>query len=203
LTRRIGIGPIVEFGPFVSRTHLSKGQAPMLWKFAVAMIATTMLVAPALAADKPAATTPGTPAASTATPTVVNSGKDAKAGGKTGLKSNKAAGTAPAAEVKTIKADKNLKVTAGKNEVKATDKNVGAAPTADVKSATDKTVKTAVHHRKHSHHWYMVHRGRHPGHILASKGSIPVKHVHVHRPHQETGQQLVKTNRDASGKAAQ
>jgi hypothetical protein len=150
LTRRIGIGPIVEFGPFVSRTHPSKGEAPMLRKFAVAMIATTMLAAPALAAEKPAV-----PAGSAATP--------------------------PAS-------------TASKTDAG----NPSANPV-----NSGKTVKTAVHHRKHSYHWYLVHRGRHPGGTLAGKESKPVKHVSVHRPHQETGQQVVKTNKDASGKATQ
>jgi hypothetical protein len=84
-----------------------------------------------------------------------------------------------------------------------------AAPSASTASKTDagtppaNVVKAAVPHRRHSHHWYMVHRGRHPGHTLASKGSTPVKHVDVHRPHEKTGQQLVKTNKDASGKATQ
>jgi hypothetical protein len=167
----------------------------MLRKFAVAMIATTMLAAPALAAEKPAATAPAATAGSAATPAASTT--------------SKTSGTAPAAEVKTIKADKNLKAAPGKGEAKATDKDVGGAPTAGATSATDKTlktvktVKTVVHHRTHSYHWYMVHRGRHPGHVLASTGSKPVKHVSVHRPHQETGQQVVKTNKDASGKATQ
>jgi hypothetical protein len=143
----------------------------MLRKFAVAMIATTMLAAPALAAEKAAA-----PVGSAATPPASTASKTD-------------AGTAPAAEVKTVK-----------GEAKATDKSAGAA---NATSATDKTVKTAVHQRKHSHHWYIVHRGRHPGHVLAGKDSTPVKHVSVPRPHQQTGQQVVKSNKDASGKATQ
>jgi hypothetical protein len=166
-----------------------------------------MLVAPALAAEQPK--TPAAPTASTATPAapaasktdagnppvskVVNTGKDAKTAGKTDLRPNKTPGTAPAAAVKTIKADKNLKAAPRKPEVKSTDKQVGAAPSAQAKGATDETSKTktaTVHHRMHSHRWYLVHRGRHPGNRLASKGSSPVKRADVQ-------------NQDVSGKATQ
>jgi hypothetical protein len=124
----------------------------MMRNFAIAMIATTMLVAPALAAEtvKPAQTT--APSATT-TPA-----------------SKTDAATKPA--VKTIKADKDLKS--------------GAAPAAEVATVKgdkdSKSVKVATgSHRHHSHHWYMVHRGKPSNHVIAAEGSKPVKHADVHK----------------------
>jgi hypothetical protein len=136
----------------------------MMRNFAIAMIATTMLVAPALAAEtvKPAQTTaPSAPAAVTNS---VKSDKD--------LKTN---GTAKPA-VKTIKADKDLKS--------------GAAPAAEVATVKgdkdSKSVKVATQsHRHHSHHWYMVHRGKPSNHVIAAEGSKPVKHADVHKARKE------------------
>jgi hypothetical protein len=165
---------------------------PMLRKFAVAMIATTMLVAPALAAD-PVKPSTAAPAASTSTTTTPSAAKTDTAGqpananktdkaGKTdgtskpdvkGSKTDKnvAPGTAPAADVKTVKADKDLK-----------------------------SVKVAARpHRHHSHHWYMVHRGKHPSHTLTATVSKPVKHVGVRKPHKESVHE-VKTNKTLSNK---
>ena len=166
----------------------------MLRKFVIAMFATTMLAGPVLAADavKPAAAAPQAPVAATAAPATpaaakpgsknapaVNtlaSGKDVKTRAPVtpdAKATNTNTGAAPATEVKTIKADKNVKV---------------------VKVATPR-------HRHHSRTWYMVHRIRHLGHTITAKLSKSVKHVYVHR-HQVTTR-LVKAGKDVPSKTTQ
>jgi hypothetical protein len=128
----------------------------MMRKFAVALIATTVLAAPALAAD-PARPSPD--AKSSPTTTTAPSGADAagkadsagKAGatsqtGVAGSKADKGSGTAGAADVKTIKPDQELK---------------------NLKADT----RTHPHHSKH---WYMVHGG-HSHHVMAAAVSNPAK----------------------------
>src|SRR5258708_1269930 len=110
-----------------ARTHPK--EIPMLRKFAVALIATTMLVAPALAADA-VKSTPAAPAAAATTSAPVDASKShAKADTKAGVKS----------DAKTVT----------KTDVKTDTKSVtGTAPKSVTK--TDKEVKTIK--VAHSHH---------------------------------------------------
>jgi len=188
------------------------------------MIATTMLVAPALAAEtvKPApAAAPSVPAAATpesktdATKPVTHPVKtdknlktDAPAKPVTNpLKTDKDVKTdATKPATNPLKPDKDLKTNGqAKPEVKTikADPNLksGAAPAAQVATVKgDKdntTVKVATrHHRHHSHHWYMVHRG---SHMMTAKASTPVKPADVHKARKEDTHE-VKTNKVPSNK---
>jgi hypothetical protein len=192
---RIGIGPIVEFTPFFSRTDHQEGP-PMLRKLAIVMFATTMLAAPSLAADavkSGAAAAPKAPVTTTNAPVTATTPKTdagnlpAANGDKTGkdVKTNSATPgattgtgknvvTPPAIPVQTIKAEKHLKV-----------------------------VKVAVrHHPHHSHYWYVVHRDRHIVHTMTARHVKPVKHIYVHRLHKEETP-VVKANKEVPNKATQ
>ena len=169
----------------------------MLRKLAIAMFATTMLAAPSLAADavKPGVTpAPKAPVATTnapVTPTTPKTdagnlpatngdkaGKDVKTKattpGATAGKSGTDGVTPATTPVKTIKADKHLKV-----------------------------VRVAVrHHPHHSHSWYVVHRDRHIVHTMTARHLKPVKHIYVHRLHKEETP-VVKANKEVPNKATQ
>jgi hypothetical protein len=162
----------------------------MLRKFAIALFATTVLAGPVLAADAVKPTTPKAPVATTSTtaPAKTDAGTPATNGVKTGkdIKFNPPVtpdtktvkpGTAGAVatDVKTIKAEKNLKIA--------------------------KVVSPSHRHHSHawyvahSHYWHMVHHGKHFGHTMTAKVSKPMKHIYVHQQHHEATP-VVKANKD-------
>jgi hypothetical protein len=137
-----------------------------------------MLVAPALAAD-PVKPAPAAPAASTTTPAAPAGSKSDAAGKPANAnKSDKPVKTdgTSSPDLKGSKTDKDVKP--------------GAAPLAEIKTIKpDKDLKTAKvaapNHHRHSHHWYMVHRGNHPSHDLTAGLAGPVKGAGMHKPHQQ------------------
>jgi hypothetical protein len=171
----------------------------MMRKFAIALIATTMLVAPALAADA-AKPTPATPAATTTAPADASTPKsDAKADAKTVTKSDVKADTKSVTETAT-KTSKELKtkvahshhvrhMTYAKNGVRAGHVKSAkmskpaapvmtwfqwGAPTTAVKS--DKHVKTLkVAH--HVHHTTFAKNHKPASHVQTAKASKPVDAV--------------------------
>jgi hypothetical protein len=168
----------------------------MMRKFAVALIATTMLVAPALAADA-VKSTPAAPvaAASTAAPTVTPARKDvSKAVTKTDkhLKTVKVAHrhahhTTFAKNGKHPSHVKTAKVTKPVNAVTAAPAASTPTPVAStasqpavktIKAGTDLNKVKAVHHHT-VRHLTTAKNGKHSVHVKTAKVSKPVKHPNV------------------------
>jgi hypothetical protein len=132
----------------------------MMRKFAVALIATTMLVAPALAADA-AKPTPAAPAATTTAPADTSAPKsDVKADAKSGIKTD-----AKAVTKSDVKADT-------KSDVKADAKTVTESAT-----KTGKELKTTVAHSHHVRHMAYAKSGVRAGHVKTAKMSKPAAPV--------------------------
>jgi hypothetical protein len=132
----------------------------MMRKFAVALIATTMLVAPALAADA-AKPTPAAPAATTTAPADTSAPKsDVKADAKSGIKTD-----AKAVTKSDVKADT-------KSDVKADAKTVTESAT-----KTGKELKTKVAYSHHVRHMAYAKSGVRAGHVKTAKMSKPAAPV--------------------------
>jgi hypothetical protein len=128
----------------------------MMRKFAVALIATTMLVAPALAADA-AKPTPAAPAATTTAPADTSAPKsDAKADTKSGIKT----------DAKTVT----------KSDVKAETKS-DAKTVTETATKTGKELKTKVAHSQHVRHMTYAKNGVRAGHVRTAKMSKPAAPV--------------------------
>jgi hypothetical protein len=157
----------------------------MMRKFAVALIATTMLVAPALAADAVKSTPAAPVAATTAAPAVTPNTKTAT---KTVTKTDKT--------LKTIKVSHRHPVrhmtiaNNGKHwshvktaKISKPSKTVTATPAAWptwspwTETKTDKHLKTfkVAHH--HAHHMVVAKSGKHVNHVKTAKVGKPVNAV--------------------------
>jgi hypothetical protein len=155
----------------------------MMRKFAIALIATTMLVAPALAADA-VKSTPAAPvaAASTAAPTVTSDPKtDTKTVTKTdkNLKTFKVSHRHP---VRHMTVAKNFKHSSHVKTVKMSKpvKTVTATPAASpmwfswTAPKTEKHLKVAHHH---AHHMTFAKNDKHVSHVKTAKIAKPVTAV--------------------------
>jgi hypothetical protein len=178
----------------------------MMRKFAVALIATTMLVAPALAADAvkatPAATaTTSAPTAIPAAATVIKTDKEIKktkvahrhvgrhlAMLKHGKHSGNVKTARHASHVKTAKASQPVKAATA-----TTGFTTGFATTPAVSTASKPVVKTIkanspkkikVAHRHNGHHAIMAKNGKHVSHVKTAKVSKPVQHANL-RAHKQ------------------
>jgi hypothetical protein len=155
----------------------------MMRKFAVALIATTMLVAPALAADAvkstPAATS--APIATPAAPTVAKTDKD--------ITKTKVAHRHSGRHLAMVKHGKHdVKIARHSSHIKTAKvskpvKTVTATPAASTwtlfpatVTKTDKPLKK-VAHRHSAHHTMIAKNGKHVSHVKTAKVSKPVKAV--------------------------
>jgi hypothetical protein len=169
----------------------------MMRKFALALIATTMLVAPAFAdAVKPTPAAPATTAASTVAPKAVT--KTDKH-----LKSFKVAhhhmrhltvakNGKHTVHVKTAKVSKPVATVTAAPTVSTAVSAASTAPAVKVIKAGKDTKKVKVAHRHNVRHLAIAGNGKHSSHVKTVKVSKPVKHAGVVKAH---GQVEVKSNK--------
>jgi hypothetical protein len=155
----------------------------MMRRFAVALIATTMLVAPALAADA-VKSTPAAPvaAATTAAPTVTSAPKDVSKTDKH-LKTIKVAHRHPVRHMTFAKNGKHPSHVMAANVSKPV-KTVKATPAASpatwfpwTVTKTDQHPKTlrVAHH--HAPHLMVAKKGKHATHVKTAEVTTPIKAV--------------------------
>ena len=171
----------------------------MMRKFAVALIATTMLAAPALAADAVKSTpAAGAAAATTAAPTVTAGAKsETKPVSGTVTKTDKHLKTIKVAhrhhvrhpavakngghssQVKTAKVSEPVKsVTATPADSTTTPAAATAnKPEVKVIKADKNLKKIKLSHRHNGHHLAMAKHGKHTGEVKTAKASKPVEHA--------------------------
>jgi hypothetical protein len=170
----------------------------MMRKFAVALIATTMLVAPALAADA-VKSTPAA-AATTAAPTDTSA---AKSDTKTVTKPDKHLKTVKAAHrhhMRHVTVAKNDKHSSHVKAVKAPEPVNPAATVGSTVTKTDaaskpavKTIKADKHLKKR--HPTVAKNGKHSSHVKTAKVSKPGKQITVGKAPGEAAH-AVKSNKD-------
>jgi hypothetical protein len=180
----IGIGPIIQIRPhWIERTF--QGMNSMTAKLAVALIATTMFVAPALAADNANSAAPAAPANSATAPASPAASTPAKSTNTAGKPAAAADTKSRTAEVVHRHARHTMLAHNGKNHmktatvtrtVKVTKSNQSAWPfgpfTWTAPSKSEHSVKV-VHH--HVHHTMVAHGGKPSGEAKTVQGEKPVK----------------------------
>jgi hypothetical protein len=189
----IGISPVIQIRSALDRADPSRNKT-MTAKFAVALIATTMFVAPALAADAvnsaaggnaaaPTATVPAKPAAVSSTPASTNtSSKTATDNGAKGsqrkVERRHVHRTMTAHHGKTYV--KTVKVTRAVKVVKSNPASNQAWPFGPFVWGSPEKTSTGVkvvHH--HAHHMMVAHRGKPSGEVksAAKPGNAEIKTV--------------------------
>jgi len=187
----------------------------MMRKFAVALIATTMLAAPALAADAVKSTpAAGAAAATTAAPTVTAGAKsETKPVSGTVTKTDKhlkaikvahrhhvrhpavAKNGGHSSQVKTAKVSEPVKAVAAPPAVSTTTPAATAStPAVKVIKAGKDLKKVKVSRRHHVRHPTLAESGKHAGHVKTAKASKPVEPASVGKTQGQAAHE-VKSNK--------
>jgi hypothetical protein len=186
---RIGIGPIIEAWSALQPERTSPKDNSMIRKFALALIATTMLMAPALAADA-VKSTPAAPVAAattTAAPAVTPASKDAsktehrktiKIAHRHAHHLMVAKTHGPASHLKIAKVTKPAIKTATETPAVSTATPAASKPAVNVIKADHvvKKIKVANHH---GHHLTVAKNHKPARPVKAVNASNPVTHANV------------------------